>query len=206
VISLDPASLNPTRAYLLQLACIQPRPIALVSTCSADGVVNLAPFSYFTGVASTPPTLCFSVGRRRPEKDTYTNICATRELVVHMVDRPMAERMVACSAEYPPEVDELTACGFTSVASALVKPPRVVEAPIAMECRLRQVVEVAEGERGAHLILATILRYHVAEAVWNGGRLDPSPLDPVGRLAGQSYCTCRTRFDLPRPPKPGSHG
>jgi len=203
VISLDPASLNPTRAYLLQLACIQPRPIALVSTCSAAGVVNLAPFSYFTGVASTPPTLCFSVGRRRPEKDTYENIVATRELVVHMVDRPMAERMVAASADYPPEVDELAACGFTAVASEAVKPPRVAEAPIAMECRLRQVVEVAEGERGAHLILATILRYHLREEVWNAGRIDPTSLDPVGRLAGQSYCTCRTRFEIPRPPKPG---
>ncbi len=202
MISLDPASLNPTRAYLLQLACIQPRPIALVSTRSAEGVVNLAPFSYFTGVASTPPTLCFSVGRRQPEKDTYANIVATRELVIHMVDRSMAERMVACSADYPPEVDELTACGFTAVASEVVKPPRVAEAPIAMECRLRQVVEVAEDDRGAHLILATILRYHVREAVWNGGRIDPSPLDPIGRLGGQSYCTCRARFDLPRPPKP----
>jgi len=202
VISLDPASLNPTRSYLLQIACIQPRPIALVATCSAAGVVNLAPFSYFTGVASTPPTLCLSISRRQPEKDTYANLLATRELVVHMVDRPMAERMVACSADYPPEVNELATCGFTAVASEVVKPPRVAEAPIAMECRLRQVVEVVEGDHGAHLVLATILRYHVSEAVWNGGRIDSTPLDPIGRLGGQSYCTCRTRFDLPRPPKP----
>ncbi len=203
MISIDPASLSPTRAYLLQLTCIQPRPIALVSTVSAAGVVNLAPFSYFTGVASTPPTLCLSIGRRRPEKDTYENIVATRELVVHMVERAMAEAMVATSAEYPPEVDELAACGFTAVASEVVAPPRVAEAPVAMECRLRQVVEVAEGERGAHLILATILRYHLRDEVWNGGRIDPDPLDPVGRLAGQSYCTCRPRFEIPRPPKPG---
>lgn len=202
MISLDPASLNPTRAYLLQLACIQPRPIALVSTRSSQGVGNLAPFSYFTGVASTPPTLCLSIARRNPEKDTYTNIVTTRELVIHMVDRSMAERMVATSADYPPTVDELAACGFTAVASERVKPPRVAEAPIAMECRLRQVVEVAEGDHGAHLILATILRYHVREAVWNGGRIDPTSLDPIGRLAGQSYCTCRTQFNLPRPPKP----
>ncbi|RMF87702.1 MAG: flavin reductase family protein, partial [Nitrospirae bacterium] len=137
-----------------------------------------------------------------PEKDTFANLTATREMVVHMVERATVERAVACSAEFPPEVDELAACGFTPVPSEVVRPPRVAEAPVAMECRLRQVVELAQGERGAHLVVADILRYHLDEAVWNQGRLDPDRLDPVGRLAGQSYCTCRNRFEIPRPPRP----
>jgi flavin reductase (DIM6/NTAB) family NADH-FMN oxidoreductase RutF len=200
--AIDPHALSSTRAYLLQLACIIPRPIAFVSTVSRDGRRNVAPFSYFTGIASRPATLCFSVGRRHPEKDTYRNIAATGEFVVNMVTRAMAEAAVAASAEFLPEVDEFTACGFVAVDSDLVTPPRVAASPIAMECRLRQVVEVAEGDRGAHLILGDIVRYQVDDAIWQDGRMDLDALDPVGRLAGRAYCTTRDRFDIERPPKP----
>ena len=200
--AIDPHDLSPTRAYLLQLGCILPRPIAFVSTVSPQGGRNLAPFSYFTGIASKPPTLCFSVGRRQPEKDTYRNLVATGEFVVNMVTRAMAEAVVATSAEFPPEVDEFAACGFTAVASDLVAPPRVAASPIAMECRLRQVVEVAEGDHGAHLVLGDIVRYQVDEAVWHDGRIELDALDPVGRLAGRAYCTIRDRFEINRPPKP----
>jgi flavin reductase (DIM6/NTAB) family NADH-FMN oxidoreductase RutF len=200
--AIDPNTLSPTRAYLLQLGCIVPRPIAFVSTVSADGVRNLAPFSYFTGVASRPATLCFSIGRRQPEKDTYLNIVATGEFVVNVVTRTTAEAAVATSAEFAPDVDEFAACGFSPVASDLVAPPRVAASPVAMECRLRQIVEVAEGDRGAHLILGDIVRYQVDDALWHDGRLDVNSLDPVGRLAGRSYCTTRERFEIDRPPKP----
>ena len=200
--AIDPHDLSPTRAYLLQLGCILPRPIAFVSTVSRDGVRNVAPFSYFTGIASQPATLCFSIGRRQPEKDTYLNIVATGEFVVNMVTRAMADAAVAASAEFPPEVDEFAACGFTAVASDLVAPPRVAASPIAMECRLRQVVEVDEGDHGAHLILGDIVRYQLDDAIWRDGRIDLAALDPVGRLAGRTYCTTRDRFEIDRPPKP----
>jgi flavin reductase (DIM6/NTAB) family NADH-FMN oxidoreductase RutF len=200
--AVDPRDLSPTRAYLLQLACIVPRPIAFVSSISPQGVRNLAPFSYFTGIASKPPTLCFSIGRRQPEKDTYRNIVATGEFVVNMVTRAMAEATVRASAEFRPDVDEFAACGFAAVASDLVAPPRVAISPVAMECRLRQVVEVAEKDHGAHLVLGDIVRYQVDDAVWRDGRFDLDALDPVGRLAGRTYCTTRDRFEIDRPAKP----
>jgi len=202
VIAVDPADLSPTRAYLLQLCCILPRPIAFVSTVSHSGVRNLAPFSYFTGVASRPPTLCVSIGRRQPEKDTFTNLVATREFVVNMVTREMAEAAVATSAEFSPDVDEFAACGFAPVPSDLVAPPRVAVSPIAMECRLRQVVEIADGDHGAHLIVGDIVRYQIQDAIWQDGRVDLDALDPIGRLGGRAYCTTRDRFEIDRPPKP----
>lgn len=200
--AVDPADLSPSRAYLLQLCCILPRPIAFVSTVSRSGVCNLAPFSYFTGVASRPPTLCISIGRRRPEKDTYTNLVTTGEFVVNMVTREMAEAVVATSAEFPAAVDEFAACGFAPVASDLVAPPRVAVSPIALECRLRQVVEIADGEHGAHLVVGDILRYQIQDAIWQDGRVNLDGLDPVGRLGGRAYCTTRDRFEIDRPPKP----
>jgi flavin reductase (DIM6/NTAB) family NADH-FMN oxidoreductase RutF len=202
VTAIDPADLSPSRAYLLQLCCILPRPIAFVSTVSRSGVRNLAPFSYFTGVASRPPTLCVSIGRREPEKDTYINLVATGEFVVSMVTREMAEAAVATSAEFSPDVDEFVRCGFAPAASDRVAPPRVASSPIAMECRLRQVVEVAEHNHGAHLIVGDILRYQIHEEIWQEGRIDLDALDPVGRLGGRAYCTTRDRFEIDRPPKP----
>ena len=200
--AVDPADLSPSRAYLLQLCCILPRPIAFVSTVSPGGAPNLAPFSYFTGIASRPPTLCISIGRREPEKDTYLNIVATGEFVVNMVTREMAEATVATSAEFPPEVDEFTTCGFAAVASDIITPPRVATSPVAMECRLRQVVEVMEDGQGAHLILGDILRYQIQDAIWQDGRIDLGALDPIGRLGGRAYCTTRDRFEIDRPAKP----
>lgn len=200
--AVDPADLSPSRAYLLQLCCILPRPIAFVSTISRSGVRNLAPFSYFTGVASRPPTLCLSIGRRQPEKDTYTNLVETGEFVVNMVTREMAEAAVATSAEFPPDVDEFAACGFAAVPSDRVAPPRVAVSPIAMECRLRQVVEVAEGDHGAHLVLGDIVCYQIQDAIWHDGQIDLDALDPIGRLGGRAYCTTRDRFAIDRPPKP----
>src|SRR5262249_35024070 len=128
------------------IGAIVPRPIAFVSTISPEGVYNLAPFSFFTGISANPPTICFCPMVKAgadPRKDTLRNIEAVPEFVVNIVSEEFAEKMNLCSGEYPPGVDEFQVSGLTPVASDLVKPPRVRESHVNMECRLLEIVRVS---------------------------------------------------------------
>jgi flavin reductase (DIM6/NTAB) family NADH-FMN oxidoreductase RutF len=199
---LDPAQIAANDIYKLMIGMIVPRPIAFVSSVDVAGVRNLAPFSYFTACSSRPPVVCFCTSVRsgpRPYKDTLENVRATGEFVVNIVSEEFATQMNMCSAEVPPEVDEFELSGLTPLASELVKPPRVAESKVQMECRLRQVIEVSDQPGGGILVLGEVLRFHVLESLLDGYKINPDKLNAIGRMGGPTYVRTHDRFDMPRP-------
>jgi flavin reductase (DIM6/NTAB) family NADH-FMN oxidoreductase RutF len=203
-MKIDPATLSADAAYYWQAATILPRPIAWTSTLNEDGSANLAPFSFFTGVSSDPPTCLICVSRKkkqpdgtRPPKDTWRNIARTGEYVIHVVNDALAHQMNATSREFPYGTDEFAAAGVSKAPSERVAPPRIAEAPVAMECRLDRIVEV--GRAGTAIIIGEILLWHVQDELLVEGRIDMGRLDAVGRLGGPHYARTRDRFDMTRP-------
>jgi flavin reductase (DIM6/NTAB) family NADH-FMN oxidoreductase RutF len=205
--SFDPAREPVQNIYKLMIGTIVPRPIAFVSSLDGHGVRNLAPFSYFTAVSADPPVVLFcpSVRRDDPQrglvahKDTLLNVIATREFVINVVTEAIVEKMNLTSAQVPPEVDEFELAGLTPLPSELVKPPRVAESPVQMECRLRQIVEVSDRPAGGSIVMGEVLRFHVREDLVENFRVDPEKLAAVGRMGGPTYVRTRDRFDLKRP-------
>ena len=202
---IDPDSISVRDMYLHMVSAITPRPIAWVSTCSPEGKLNLAPFSFFNGVGAKPPTVVFSPVNNRDgsKKDTLINVEAVGEFVVNMVSCDVAESMNETSAEYLYEVDEFEACGLTPESSHRVKPPRVKEARIQFECTVHDIIRVGDGPLGANMVIGRIVLMHADDAVLNeDGQIMADKLDNVGRMGGSSYTTTRDRFELPRPPRP----
>ena len=202
MLAFDPANQTPGDIYKLMVGAIVPRPIALVSSVDEAGVRNLAPFSYFTACSSNPPVVVFCpILRPVPPmaKDTLRNIVATHEFVVNIVSEEFVERMNATSAQVGPEVDEFELSGLTPIASDLIKPARVAESHIHMECRLLQTVQVSDRPGGGTLVLGEVLRFHIREDLIDNFRIDPEKLRAVGRMAGLTYVRTRDRFDLERP-------
>jgi flavin reductase (DIM6/NTAB) family NADH-FMN oxidoreductase RutF len=183
----DPENLDATACYKLLIGSIVPRAIGWTSTLSPEEVPNLAPFSFFTVVSRKPPMVSLTIqpkSNRQHLKDTLVNIRETKEFVVNIATLRLANAMHASSIEYPPEVDEFEAVGLRKVPSDLVKPWRVADAPISMECRLEQILPM--GEVDDHLVIGRIVRFHVADALaLQNGRIDTAALEPVGRLAGE---------------------
>lgn len=202
MIDLDPDALSNQERYKLLIGSVLPRPIAFVSTMSPDGIPNLAPFSFFTGVCSSPLMVCFSPMIRSSDaqkKDTLKNIEATGEFVLHVVTEAMAEPMNQTAAEYPSEVSEFEMAGLTPIPSTKVKPFRVKESPIQMECTLHQIVNLGEGIGSAHLVIGRVVAMHITPEVYENGRILTAKLKPIGRLAGNSYTRVTDTFDLERP-------
>jgi len=188
--------------FKTMLSCVLPRPIAFVSTISAAGVANLAPFSFFNAVGSNPPAVMFSPCAKADgtDKDTIHNLRAVGEFVVNVVSYDIRDAMNQASFAYPPEVDEFAAAGFTPVPSTYVKPPRVAESPAHLECRLVDIVKVGSGPLSANICLGEVLCFHLADEVaLPDGTADVAKLDLVGRLGGPDYSTTRERFSLPKP-------
>lgn len=199
---VDPASTDYLSTYKLLIGSVVPRPIAFVSSISADGTFNLAPFSFFTVASSNPPVLLFNVARRgTPDarKDTLRNITTTREFVVNVVSEEIGEKMNLCAGEYPPDVDEFQVSGLTPIPSDLVKAPRVAESHIAMECRLLYTIEMSGLPGGGNLMLGEVIRIHIDDALFTNFRIDQDKLKAIGRMAGNSYTRTQDRFDMIRP-------
>lgn len=199
---IDPREQDYRNIYKLMVGVIVPRPIAFVSTVSKEGVRNLAPFSFFTGISANPPVICFSPmvrGSDGERKDTLRNIEATREFVVNVVSEEFAGQMNQCSAEFPPEVDEFEICGLTPIPSDLVKPPRVKESRVNMECRLVLTMDVSPKPLGGSIVLGEVLRFHVADEVIEDFKVDPDLLRAIGRMGGPTYVRTTDRFDMARP-------
>lgn len=200
-MEIDPKTLSPREAYRLLITLVVPRPIAWVSTLDEEGRANLAPFSFFGGVTSHPPTVMVSVGRRKGgHKDTAKNLLATGEAVVHVPHRPLAEAMVQTSAEAAPEVDEFELAALAKAPSLKVAPPRVAGAAVALECRLAQHLEVGEGPNDVFLL--EVVQIHLADEYAVDGRADPAKLAAVGRLGGSLYCTTAEPFEITRDARP----
>jgi flavin reductase (DIM6/NTAB) family NADH-FMN oxidoreductase RutF len=202
MLAFDPANHSTGDIYKLMIGSIVPRPIALVSSVDESNVRNLAPFSYFTACSANPPVVLFCpMLRPRPPmaKDTLRNIMATREFVVNIVSEEFVERMNATAAQVGPEVDEFELSGLTPLASELIKPARVAESHVQMECRLLQVVHVSDQPGGGSVVLGEVLRFHVDEGFIENFRIDPDKLRAVGRMAGSTYARTTDRFELERP-------
>lgn len=184
--------------YQWMIRSIIPRPIALVSTLSESGTLNLAPFSFFNGVSADPPIVSLAIASRRGRlKDTVANVRHRRELVVNLVTEQMLDPMVIASGEWEPEVDEFALSRLHPVQSDLVAPPRVSESPLSFECRLESIVEIGDG--AASIILARIVGLHVDEAIIRDGFPAPDLLQPIARLGGGAYATLGTLLDRARP-------
>lgn len=197
-----PQDVRPSVFYQRMIHAIVPRPIAWVSTLSAGGISNVAPFSYFSGVGSRPPSLLFCPANDRDgnSKDTLRNIQETGEFVVNIVSSSVAEQMNSSAASLPADESEFSVCGLTEAASVSVKAPRVAESPVQFECKQLQVIHLGDGPGGANIVIGEVIRMHIDDRVIGAKELvDPDLLDAVGRMGGLSYCRTRDRFDLPRP-------
>ncbi len=202
----DPTRLTVAEFYRAMISVVAPRPIALVSTRAVDGTCNLSPFSYFNCFGANPPIAVFSVSTMEggASKDTLRNMRETGECVIHIVDRPMADQMNLSSAMFAPDVDEFERSGLTPIPADLVKPARVSEAKIALECKMLQLIETGESRGAGNLVINQVVRLHVAEAILNGNgdMADPRKFRALARLGGEWYLesTPETLFELPRPP------
>jgi len=201
MLTIDPAEQRPPQVYKLMTGIIVPRPIALVSTIDQAGVANLAPFSFFCGVGSAPPTLLFCPVLRAAagRKDTLRNVEETGEFVVNVVSDAIAAAANATAAEVAPEVDEFELAALTPIPSALVRPPRVAESPAHMECKLLQVIYTSRHPGGGVIVLGEIVRFHVRADLVDNFQVDPEGLDAVGRMAGNMWVRTRERIELIRP-------
>jgi flavin reductase (DIM6/NTAB) family NADH-FMN oxidoreductase RutF len=187
--TIIPANLHPRDAYRLLISIVMPRPIAWVSSLGADGTLNLAPFSFFNAVAGDPPTVMFSVGERQgTPKDTLRNVRETGAFVLNIVDETLAEKMNATSGEYTYDVDEFERAGLTPLASTMVKPPRVAEAAITMECRATQIVPVQDTHYT--LILGQVQVFHLREGLLRAsGAVDAALLRAATNMLGWARCS-----------------
>ena len=202
----DPNEISFQETHKLMIGSIVPRPIAFVSTQSKDGKNNVAPFSYFNGVCSKPPTIMFAPARRGwdgQEKDTLINIRDTKEFVVNIVSEPFAEKMVLCSTDFDSDVDEFEMSGLTPIASQKVAPPLVGESKVSFECKLNQIVEIGDGTAGSgFVVIGTIVLFHIDEEVYEDGRINLEKLQALGRIAGNGYARTTDTFDIIRKIKP----
>jgi len=199
---IDPASTTPRDLYRHLISIITPRPIAWVSTISPNGVPNLAPFSFFNGIGANPPTLLFCPVNHRDgsKKDTLLNVEANKEFVVNIVPYSLAVPMNETSAEVEYEVNEFDLAKVTPAPALKVKPPRVKESPIHLECVLHQIVSVGEGALGANVVIGRIVWMEIADSVLGtDNHIDPRKLDTIGRMGGSLYSRTTDLFDLPRP-------
>jgi flavin reductase (DIM6/NTAB) family NADH-FMN oxidoreductase RutF len=206
MLSFNPAECQPRQVYKLLTGMIVPRPVALVSTMSREGVANLAPFSFFCGVGSVPPTVLFCPALREEgsaetgqPKDTLRNVEETGEFVVNVVSEAIAAGANEASANVPPEVDEFPLSRLTPIASEAVRPPRVAESPAQMECKLAQVIYTGHAPRSGVIVLGEVVRFHVRAELVEDFRIDPTGLKAVGRMAGHTWVRTHDRFDLIQP-------
>jgi flavin reductase (DIM6/NTAB) family NADH-FMN oxidoreductase RutF len=196
---IDPSTLTSKEIYKLLIGSVVPRPIAWVSSISEEGTYNLAPFSFFTVASRQPPTLCISIGpgvgkREGTVKDTLANICAVKEFVINVAPFPLANAMHISADNFEPEVNEFSQVGVTPEESVIVRPPRVKESPINMECKLDRIIPIGQDT----LVLGQMVRFHVRDDLYSNGRIDLEKLQPIGRLAG-NYSLVETLFELPHP-------
>jgi flavin reductase (DIM6/NTAB) family NADH-FMN oxidoreductase RutF len=200
-VIIDPLTLDRRERSGLINGIVMPRPIAWVSTIAPDGSRNLAPFSFFGGFSFDPPTIGLGPGSRAGvHKDSLRNIKATGEFVVNLVNRRLAEQANACGAEFGADVDEWDIAGVEAAPSEVVAPMRIREAPASLECRVRQIIELGDHDHPSNnLVVAWVVRVHVADEALDGLTPLPDVLDLVGRLGGDEWCTTRERFTLPRP-------
>jgi flavin reductase (DIM6/NTAB) family NADH-FMN oxidoreductase RutF len=193
---LDPGRTPGPEMYRFLISAVVPRPIAFVSTRSAAGAINLAPFSYFNAVSSVPPLVAIAIVERPgDEKDTLRNVRETGEFVVNLVSEPMLPAMAKTAGDWPRETSEFEVAGLTPAPAERVSAPRVLESPVQLECRLHREIPLGNSV----LVVGEIVLAHVSDDVLTDGKVDPLKLRPVGRLGGENYSLLREVVKEPRP-------
>lgn len=205
MLTINTADLKPAELQNYLQYAIAPRPICFVSTIDKDGNVNLSPFSFFNIFSTNPPICVFSPSRRvrdNTTKHSLENVLEVPECVINVVNYAMVQQTSLASVEYPKGVNEFIKAGFTPLPSELVRPPRVAESPVQMECTIREVIALGENAGAGNLVLAEIRRIHINEEILDGsGKIDQAKIDLVARLGGDWYCrvTNESLFQVEKP-------
>jgi flavin reductase (DIM6/NTAB) family NADH-FMN oxidoreductase RutF len=203
---LRPGEVPLQEIHGILLGAIAPRPIAFVSTVDEEGRPNLSPFSFFNIFSTNPPVVVFSPSRRGRDsttKHTYENVKVVPEAVINLVNFSMVQQANLASSEFPEGVNEFVKAGFTMLPSEIVKPPRVMESPVQLECRVLQVITTGTGPAAGNLVVCEILLVHVDEAILDGsGKIDQQKTDWVGRMGGDWYVRASgsALFRVSKPP------
>ena len=203
--TIDPHSLAQPELHRYLLQAVAPRPICFASTVDKQGQVNLSPFSFFNVFSSNPPIMIFSParsGRDGSSKHSLDNVMEVHEVVINVVNYPMVEQMSLASTAYDKGVNEFLKAGFTQVESEQVSPPRVGEAPVALECKVNQVIELGKEGGAGNLVIAEVLLMHIREEyLGENGFLDTQKLDLVARMGDSWYCRAsgEALFEIPKP-------
>jgi flavin reductase (DIM6/NTAB) family NADH-FMN oxidoreductase RutF len=201
-VLVDVASTNIVDVYQLLVGVVTPRPIAWVTTLSPAGVVNLAPFSFFNAFGANPPIVIFSPTLRRDgsKKDTLINLESLGEFVLNAATAPLAEKINLTSKEITPSESEVFLAKLTALPSVKVRPPRIAESPVNMECKVRQIIPCGAGPIAANLVIGEVLVMHIADDVLDDRRrIDPRKLRTVARLGGDFWCNTSELFEQKRP-------
>ena len=201
---INPKDISILEIQKLLLGGVSPRPIALVSTVSADGKNNLSPFSFFNAFGANPPMVAFSSSRRVRDgslKDTYNNLMQTKECVIQAVTYDMVEQVSLSSTEYETGVDEFVKSGLTPIDSNIVKAKRVKESPFQMECKLDQMINLGNDKGSGNLAICEVVYFHVEEDIFQNGIIHPSLIDLVGRSSGDFYTRANgeSLFEIEKP-------
>lgn len=204
MLTLDPKDLSTGKLHGYLVSSIGPRPIAFASTVDAKGNANLAPYSFFNVFSTNPPVLIFSAARRvrnNTVKHTLENIIETKEVVINIVSYAMVQQMSLASTEFEKGVDEFEKSGFTKVKSDFVKPYRVKESPVQIECKLREIIALGEEGGAGNLILCDIVKMHIAEDILDADKkIDQHKIDQVARMGGDWYSRANSGlFEVTRP-------
>lgn len=202
--TLDAKSISARELYSYLSGAVSPRPIALVSSIDAKGIVNLAPFSFFNMFSAQPPTVIFSCVdslRTGSSKDTLYNAIETKELVVNLVNHAMVQQTSLASTAYPKDIDEFKKAGFTTLDSLVVKAPRVSESPVQLECKVKEVIKLGDSNGAGNLVVCRVLKMHICKEVLDANEaIDPYKLDLVSRLGGNWYGRSREGlFEVEKP-------
>lgn len=203
--TIDPNQIPSQHLHRLLLGAIAPRPIALASTIDKEGNPNLSPFSCFNVFGINPTTLIFSPSRRGKNntlKDTFLNVKEVPEVVINVVTFDMVQQASLASTEYPRETNEFIKAGLTQIPSVKIKPFRVKESPVQIECKVRQVIETGSGGGAANLIVCEVLLMHLNESIFDeNGLIDPDKINLVGRMGGNYYVKASGSaiFTVPKP-------
>lgn len=205
MLTLNPKDIATGKLHAYLLSAVAPRPIAFASTINQDGTPNLSPFSFYNVFSSNPPIAIFSPARRvrdNTTKHTLDNVKHTPEVVLNAVNYSMVQQMSLSSTEYPYGVNEFDKSGLTPLASELVKPFRVKESPVQIECKVNEVIALGDQGGAGNLIICEILLVHIQESILDAqSRIDQHKIDLVARLGGDWYSrnSGNALFEVPKP-------
>ncbi len=194
---IDPKKLSSREAYNLLVSAVVPRPIAFITSMNTHSGVNAAPYSFFNAIASAPPLVLFSSGRKNgARKHTAENILRVKEFVVNIVTETFLQSMNISSADFPPEISEIEQSNLTLAPSTIISTPRIAESPVNLECVLHRHVEV--GIEPVDLIIGEVVQFHIEDSLYSRGTVDQNKLRPIARMGGNYYAAIENLFEMER--------